>query len=146
MAESILEANPDVNFGVAPLPVSNNPDAAMINLATSTSVAVSPTSENREMALELLNYLLDETDSVALFQELKFNPVAEFHDYQVFPWIEEALTYVAEGHAYLDLSLPGAVTDETAKLLQSYYSGQVTQDEIITTLDRTWNRAVAATQ
>ncbi|MEX2443613.1 MAG: extracellular solute-binding protein [Alkalispirochaeta sp.] len=146
MAESILEANPDVSFGVAPLPVSDDPDAAMINLATSTSVAVSPTSENREMALELLNYLMDETDSPALFEELKFNPVAAFHDYPVFPWIEEANTYVAEGHAYLDLSLPGAVTDETAKLLQSYYAGEVTQAEIISTLDRTWNRAIAATQ
>ena len=146
MAESILEANPDVSFGVAPLPVSENPDAAMINLATSTSLAVSPSSENQEIALELMNYLLDASDSAALFEELKFNPVAEFHDYQVFPWIEEAMTYVADGHAYLDLSLPGAVTDETAKLLQSYYSGQVTKEEIITTLDRTWNRAIATAQ
>jgi len=56
------------------------------------------------------------------------------------------MEYVADGHAYLDLSLPGAVTDETAKLLQSYYSEQVTKGEIIQTLDRTWNRALAAAQ
>ena len=123
-----------------------DPDAAMINLATSTSVAVSPTSENKEMAFALLNYLLDKDDSAALFEELKFSPVADFHDYPVFPWVEEAMGYVADGHAYLDLSLPGAVTDETAKLLQSYYSGQVTKDEIVQTLDRTWSRAVVATQ
>ncbi|MCF7947785.1 MAG: extracellular solute-binding protein [Spirochaetia bacterium] len=146
MAESILKVNPDINFGVAPLPVSNDPDAAMINLATSTSVAVSPTSENKDVAYELLNFLLDKEASPALFEELKFNPVADFHDYTVFPWVEEAMDYVAEGHAYLDLSLPGAVTDETAKLLQSYYSEQVTKDEIIQTLDRTWNRALAAAQ
>lgn len=146
MAESILEVNPEANFGVAPLPVSEDPDAAMINLATSTSVAVSPTSENKEMAFALLNYLLDKDDSAALFEELKFSPVAKFHDYQVFPWVEEAIGYAAEGHAYLDLSLPGAVTDETAKLLQSYYSGQVTKDEIVETLDRTWSRAVVAAQ
>lgn len=146
MAESILKVNPDMKFGVAPLPVSNDPDAAMINLATSTSVAVSPTSEHKELAYELLNYLLDETDSPALFEELKFNPVAAFHDYQVFPWVEEAMDYVADGHAYLDLSLPGAVTDETAKLLQSYYSEQVNKAQIIKTLDRTWNRSLAAAQ
>ena len=146
MAESILEVNPEANFGVAPLPVSEDPDAAMINLATSTSVAVSPTSENKEMAFALLNYLLDKDDSAALFEELKFSPVADFHDYPVFPWVEEAMGYVADGYAYLDLSLPGAVTDETAKLLQSYYSGQVTKDEIVQTLDRTWSRAVVATQ
>ena len=146
MAESILKVNPDMNFGVAPLPVSNDPDGAMINLATSTSVAVSPTSENKDIAYELLNFLLDKEHSPALFEELKFNPVADFHDYKVFPWVEEAMDYVADGHAYLDLSLPGAVTDETAKLLQSYYSDQVTKDEIIQTLDRTWNRALAAAQ
>jgi len=146
MAESILKVNPDMNFGVAPLPVSNDPDAAMINLATSTSVAVSPTSENKDLAYELLNFLLDKEHSPALFEELKFNPVADFHDYTVFPWVEEAMEYVADGHAYLDLSLPGAVTDETAKLLQSYYSEQVTKGEIIQTLDRTWKRALAAAQ
>lgn len=146
MAESILEANPDVDFGVAPLPVSNDRDAAMINLATSTSLAVSPTSENQDVAFALMNYLLDATDSPALFEELRFNPVAAFHDYPIFSWIEEAMTYVADGNAYLDLSLPGAVTDETAQLLQSYYSGQVTKDEIISTLDTTWRRAVAAAQ
>ena len=142
MAESILEVNPEMNFGVAPLPVSNDADGAMINLATSTSLAIAPECENKDVAQDLMNYILDAEDSRALFEELKFNPVASFHDYEVFPWIEEALTYVAEGHAYLDLSLPGAVTDETARLLQSYYIDSVTQAEIIDTLDRTWAQAV----
>jgi raffinose/stachyose/melibiose transport system substrate-binding protein len=146
MAESILEANPDMNFGVAPLPVSNDPSAAMINLATSTSLAVSPTSTEKALALELVNYVLDPVDSPALFESLKFNPVASFHDYEVFPWIEEAMTWVADGHAYLDLSLPGAVTDETAQLLQSYYVGDVTREEIIERLDQTWQRAITAAQ
>jgi raffinose/stachyose/melibiose transport system substrate-binding protein len=143
MAESILEVNPDLKFGVAPLPVSNNPDGAMINLATSTSLAVSPDASDMDVSLDLLNYVLDEEGSTALFQELKFNPVATFHDYEVFPWIQEAMTWVADGHAYLDLSLPGAVTDETAQLLQSYHAGEVTKAEIIEPLDRTWERAIS---
>ena len=138
MAESILKVNPDMQLGVAPLPVSNNVEGTLINLSVSTSVAVSPTSANQDLAFELLNYLLDETDSAALFEELKFNPVATFHDYPVFPWIDEAMTYVAQGRAYLDLQLPGAVTDETAKMLQSYYAKSVTQEEIIQALDKTW--------
>lgn len=146
MAESILEVNPDINFGVAPLPVSNDPDGAMINLATSTSLAIAPECENKDVAQDLLNYILDAQDSPALFEELKFNPVASFHDYEIFPWIQEALTYVSEGHAYLDLSLPGAVTDETAQLLQSYYLKEVTEQEIIEILDRTWAQAVKAGQ
>ncbi|SFB09500.1 raffinose/stachyose/melibiose transport system substrate-binding protein [Cohnella sp. OV330] len=141
-AETILKANPDLEFGVAPLPVSNDPAGTMINLATSTSLAVSPTSKNKDVALDLLNYMLDDNDSSALFEELKFNPVAVMHKYDTFPWITEASSYVAQGKAYLDLSLPSGVTDETAKLLQSYYAKSVTKEQIIKTLDRTWANAV----
>jgi len=138
MAETILKVNPDMQIGVAPLPVSNNPAGAMINLATSTSLAVSPESKNRQVALDLVNYILDETSSAPLFEALKFNPVASMHTYESFPWVEEASEYVAKGKAYQDLPLPGGVTGETAKMLQSYYTGSVTQEQIIAALDKAW--------
>lgn len=144
MSESILKVNPDMNIGVAPLPVSENADGAMINLATSTSLAISPTTKNMEVSEDLLNYILDEQASSALFEELQFNPIATMHDYELFPWINEAMGYVAEGKAYLDLSMPGGVTDETAKQLQSYYTGSVTKEDIIKSLDRAWAAALAA--
>lgn len=145
-AESILKANPDMEFGVAPLPVSNDPKGTMINLATSTSLAVSPTSKNKEVALDLVNYILDEKDSSALFEELKFNPVAEQHKYDTYPWVTEASSYVSQGKAYLDLSLPNGVTDETAKLLQSYYAKSVSKEDMIKSLDKTWANALKAGQ
>lgn len=141
-AETILKVNPEMDFGVAPLPVSSNPEDAMINLATSTSLALSPTSKNKDVALDLLNYILDDKDSSALFEELKFNPIATVHQYEVFPWVNEASSYVSKGKAYLDLKLPNGVTDETAKLLQSYYIKDVTQDDIIAALDKVWQTAV----
>jgi raffinose/stachyose/melibiose transport system substrate-binding protein len=145
-AETILKVNPDMEFGVAPLPVSNDPAGAMINLATSTSLAVSPKSGNKEVALDLLNYILDDKDSAPLFEELKFNPVATMHTYETFPWISEASSYVADGKAYLDLSLPNGVTDETAKLLQSYFAKDVTKEDIIKTLDKAWAKGVKTQQ
>lgn len=145
-AESILKANPDMEFGVAPLPVSNDPKGTMINLATSTSLAVSPTSKNKEVALDLVNYILDDNDSSALFEELKFNPVAEQHKYDTYPWVTEASSYVSQGKAYLDLSLPNGVTDETAKLLQSYYAKSVSKEDMIKSLDKTWANALKAGQ
>lgn len=144
MAESILKVNPGMKLGVAPLPVSNDPEAAMINLAVSTSLAVSPTSKNKEVAFDLLNYILDKKDSSALFQELKFNPVASVHKYKSYPWVDEAMTYVSKGKAYKDLPLPQAVTDETAKMLQSYYAKQVTKDDIIKALDKAWADSIKA--
>ncbi|MFC5401453.1 ABC transporter substrate-binding protein [Cohnella soli] len=143
-AETILKVNPDMKFGVAPLPVSNNPAGTMINLSTSTTLAVSPSSKNKEAALDLLNYMLDAKDSSALFQELKFNPVSTVHQYEAFPWVNEASTYVSQGKAYQDLKLPNGVTDEQAKLLQSYYAKDVTQEQFIKTMDKTWANAVKA--
>ncbi len=143
-AETILKVNPSMEFGVAPLPVSNNPEDTMINLATSTSLALSPKSANKEVALDLLNYILDDKDSSALFEELKFNPIATVHTYEVFPWVNEASEYVSKGKAYLDLKLPNGVTDETAKLLQSYYAKDVTQDDIIASLDKVWRTSVSS--
>ncbi len=146
MAETILKVNPEMQIGVAPLPVSSNPAGAMINLATSTSLAVSPDSKNKEVALDLVNYLLDETDSSPLFEALKFNPVADMHTYESFPWVEEASTYVSMGKAYQDLSLPGGVTGETAKMLQSYYTGSVSKADIIAALDKAWADSLKTAQ
>lgn len=137
-AQAILDINPNINIGTAPLPVSENVNGSLINLSVSTSLALSPTSKNKDVALELLNFILDKEASSALFEELKFNPVAKFHDYEVFPWADEAMSYVALGRGYRDLSLPGAVTGEQAKLLQSYYAKTVTKAEFIATIDEVW--------
>ncbi len=143
-ADAILQVNKDFRLGVAPLPVSNDPKGTMINLSVSTTVALSSTTKYKEAAADLLNYFLDPKDSSALYEQLKFNPVASFHKYSTFPWVDEASKYVSEGKAYKDLSLPQAVTDETAKMLQSYYAKQATREEVIKALDKAWAGAIKA--
>ncbi|SFE15097.1 raffinose/stachyose/melibiose transport system substrate-binding protein [Paenibacillus algorifonticola] len=137
-AESILKANADMDFGVAPLPINDDPNATMINLSTSTSLVVSKNSANKEVALDFVNYVLDDKDSNAFYEELKFNPVAKNHSFTTYPWVEDAMTYVKEGKSYLDPSIPQAVKDESGKALQSYYAGQLSQDGVIAALDKAW--------
>jgi raffinose/stachyose/melibiose transport system substrate-binding protein len=143
-ADAILKVNPSFEMGVAALPVSNDSKDTMINLSTSTSLAVSPTTKNKEVALDLLNYILDEKDSSALFKQLKFNPISTVHKFEVNPWVKESSAYVENGKAYQDLKLPNGVTDEQAKLLQSYYAKSVTKEQFIQTMDKTWAAAVKA--
>ena len=138
MAESILDVNPDLNFGVAPLPVTDNASSTMINLSTSTSLGLSPDCEDKDVAIKLLNFILDEEHSNDLFSELKFNPLSTVHTYETLPWIDEAMTYVADGKAYLEQALPNGVTDETAIMLQEYYSGTKTKQEVIDAIDAVW--------
>ncbi|WP_037284788.1 ABC transporter substrate-binding protein [Saccharibacillus sacchari] len=137
-ADTILKSNPDIDFGVAALPINDDANATMIDLSTSTALAVSPTSKNKEYALDFVNYVLDDNDSSAFYESLKFNPVAKSHEFQTYPWVEDAMAYVKEGKSYQDPVIPQSVKDEVGKGLQSYFAGQMTQDDLVTALDKAW--------
>lgn len=138
-AETILKSNPDLDFGVAPLPINDNPDATMINLSTSTSLVVSPTSKNKEVALDFINYVLDDQASNAFYQALKFNPIATNHSYESYPWVNDATAYVKAGKSYQDPSIPQSVKDEVGKGLQAYFAGQMSQEDVLKALDKAWS-------
>ncbi|WDM22734.1 ABC transporter substrate-binding protein [Paenibacillus polymyxa] len=137
-AETILKSDPKMDFGVAPLPINDDPNATLINLSTSTSLAVSSTSKNKEVALDFVNYVLDDKDSSAFYEALKFNPISKVHTFKSYPWVNDATEYVKAGKSYQDPSIPQAVKDEAGKSLQSYYAGQLSQDDVIKALDKAW--------
>jgi raffinose/stachyose/melibiose transport system substrate-binding protein len=113
------------------LPINDDENCTRVNLSTSTTLAVHPSSKEMDLALEFANYVLDDNDSSALFQSCTFNPIATCHTYDAASWVSDASVYVANGRAYQDLVLPSAVTDEQGKLLQEYYVGTVTVDQFI---------------
>lgn len=137
-AETILKSDPKMDFGVAPLPINDDPNAILINLSTSTSLAVSSTSKNKEVALDFVNYVLDDKDSSAFYESLKFNPISKVQTFKSYPWVNDATEYVKAGKSYQDPSIPQAVKDEAGKSLQSYYAGQLSQDDVIKALDKAW--------
>ncbi|MDY7991297.1 extracellular solute-binding protein [Paenibacillus polymyxa] len=137
-AETILKSDPKMDFGVAPLPINDDPNATLINLSTSTSLAVSSTSKNKEVALDFVNYVLDDKDSSAFYEALKFNPISKVHTFKSYPWVNDATEYVKARKSYQDPSIPQAVKDEAGKSLQSYYAGQLSQDDVIKALDKAW--------
>ncbi|WP_025722280.1 ABC transporter substrate-binding protein [Paenibacillus polymyxa] len=137
-AETILKSDPKMDFGVAPLPINDDSNATLINLSTSTSLAVSSTSKNKEVALDFVNYVLDDKDSSAFYEALKFNPISNVHTFKSYPWVNDATEYVKAGKSYQDPSIPQAVKDEAGKSLQSYYAGQLSQDDVIKALDKAW--------
>lgn len=140
---TIMATNPDMQLGVFALPVNNDPECTNVNLSVSTTLAVHPSSDQMDLALKFANYVLDDNDSSALFEACSFNPLADCHTFEPASWVADANSYVTEGRAYKDLVLPTAVTDEQGKLLQEYYVGSVTQDEIIQRLDEVYAQAVS---
>ena len=137
-AGTIMTTNPDMKMGVFPLPINDNKDCTLVNLSTSTTLGVYPNSKEHDLALKFANYVLDDNDSSALFQSCSFNPLATCHNYETSSWVNEASDYVAAGRAYQDLVIPSAVTEEQGKLLQEYYVGSVTKEQIIERLDKTF--------
>ena len=71
-----------LKFGVAPLPLNEDQSATLINLGTSTSLAVSKTSKVKDVAKDFINYILDDEDSSALYEDLGFNPISEVHTFE----------------------------------------------------------------
>ncbi len=142
-SNTIMTTNPDMQLGVFALPINDDPGCTLVNLSTSTTLAVYPESEELDLALKFANYVLDENDSSELFQACSFNPLATVHDYEAFSWVADASAYVADGRAYQDLVLPSSVTDEQGRLLQEYYVGSVTVDEIVERLDKAFQDANA---
>lgn len=140
-SNTIMETNPNMNMGVFALPINEDPDCTLVNLSTSTTLAVYPESQNLDLALEFANYVLDDDASPELFQSCSFNPLASCHNYETSSWVKEASEYVEKGKAYQDLVLPSSVTDEQGKLLQEYYVGTVTVDDIIANLDKVFQEA-----
>ena len=140
-SNTIMTTNPDMNMGVQALPVTNNKNSTLINLSTSTTLAVYPESKNLDIAMKFANYVLDDKDSAALFQSCGFNPIASIHDYETSSWVKEAYEYVEAGRAYQDLVLPNSVTNEQGLLLQEYYVGSVTKEDIIEALDKAFKEA-----
>ena len=140
---AIMATNPDMQLGVFALPINNNVDCTRVNLSVSTTLAVHPSSDQMDLALKFANYVLDDNDSSALFESCSFNPLATCHTYEPASWVADASAYVSEGRCYKDLVLPSAVTDEQGRLLQEYYVGSVTKDEIIQRLDEVYAQAIA---
>jgi raffinose/stachyose/melibiose transport system substrate-binding protein len=142
MAQGYLDQDPTFQFGVAPLPLNENPEATMINIGVSTCLCVNSKSANKEVAFAFINYVLDDKDSNAFFESLKFNPVAQIHTFATYPWVESAMEYVKEGRAYIDPTLPQPEKDEVGPALQSYYLGEMSQADVIKALDNAWKSSL----
>lgn len=140
---TIMNTNPDMQLGVFALPINEDENCTRVNLSTSTTLAVYPQSKEMDIALAFANYVLDDKDSSGLFQSCSFNPLANSHNYEAAPWVEDASEYVAAGRSYQDLVLPSAVTEEQGMLLQEYYVGNISKEQIIERLDTVFKEANA---
>lgn len=145
-SDAILKANKDFQLGVAALPISDDTNQTLINLGVSTTLALSKTSKNKEVAKSLLNYFLEDATASDFYNSCGFAAVATNQTIKASSWVEDATVYVKANKAYLDPAMPQAVKDELGKQLQGYYLKSLTKDEIIKTLDKTWANSIKSSK
>lgn len=137
-ADTIISANKNMNFGVAPLPVDNDKNDTLINQSASMAFVISKNSKNKDVVKDFLSYLLRDDVTNDFYTELKFNQVAKNQTFKMYPWVTEAMEYVKNGQSTLDPKIPQAVKDESGKALQAYSSGSMTKEKVLESLDNAW--------
>ncbi|MEK8126611.1 extracellular solute-binding protein [Paenibacillus filicis] len=143
-SESILKVNPKFNLGLGALPINDDPQSTKVVLAITTTLTAYPEGKNKDVALDFLNYILDDKDSSAFFESLKFNQVAKNQKLQTFPWNEEAQKIVDAGQGFLGLTLPVSADQDKDKLAQAYYAKSITRDQYVEAVNKTWKKSVGA--
>ncbi|WP_130858962.1 ABC transporter substrate-binding protein [Gracilibacillus phocaeensis] len=134
-ADLLQSLDEDFEFGIAPLPINDNPEATRVIMSVSLSLGVSKNSPNKEVAMDFINFILDEEHSSEFYQGMNMNPIADIHTFDVAPWVTESLEYERAPEAFI----PRAVLDESGHTLQRYFLGEVTQEEVIEELDSQWD-------
>jgi raffinose/stachyose/melibiose transport system substrate-binding protein len=142
-AEGILKNDPKFELGVAAMPINDDPAATLLNLSTSTSIAVSPDSKQKEVALDLVNFILDAKASSAFYESMMFNPVAKSHTFTPYPWVADVTDYVKAGKAYDDPRIPSGVKNVSETLFQSYYAKDSSKEDVVKAMDKAWADANA---
>ena len=130
--------NEDINMGLFPVPISNNPNRNKLQVATTTGISVNRNSQNIEAALDFLNwwhenaekYLVEIDGVVPPFKSVDISALGNLNQ-DMGRYIEEGMAFEGFGWEHW----PQGFMVQAAEPLQAYAAGLQTQRETITWLD-----------
>ena len=134
----IMEVNPDFNLGLGALPIDENPNHAVVMLATSTAVTYYPNGAHADIAREFVAFFLDDRVTDAFFSAAEFNQLASNQNVEMFPWTADGVRYVEAGRIYAEHGMPGSVYEALGRGAQMLFDGQITREEYIQMLDEAY--------
>lgn len=135
--------NPDLNVGLMGVPVSNDPADTKVATDVGICVGINPNGEHVAEALEVLQYMADNTDNAgwmdATADDLGAAPPAMDYtmstDYQYY---DDYKALMSEGKAQNWLFLRWASGFNSGSDIQKYFSGAEDQAQTIASLDQTY--------
>lgn len=148
---SVKEINPDCNLGIFPLPVTEDPDEALLPIhASASGWCVYKDSEEKDAALKFVEFL-STSEAGTLMQNIKgeISPnkdseVDEDSDlYEIMNYIEEGNVFDYTGYSELFISdeLEGILTDVETEFLMDE---SMSVEQALETLDERFSAALSA--
>lgn len=134
--------DPEIECGMFPVPVSDNPDEAKLLVDTNMVLHIGKGSKEPEAAKEFLNWMAtSDTAREVLLQDYQFVPCFEGWEYEGTNQLAASTKeYMSSGKAGLWWwqKWPDGFRANAGQELQKYISGDATADETLKAIDVLW--------
>ncbi|MCD6120690.1 MAG: extracellular solute-binding protein [Spirochaetales bacterium] len=145
--KNVRKVNPDINAGMFGLPVFEDPSKARLMVDVDYRIGVNAKSKNVEAAKKFLDFMTTKTATEIWIKDCKLissikgtsvdaigSPVAT----DIKHYIDTDKTY-PWGYAYWAAGL----TSKIGPLMQEYYLGKLTKEQVCSTMDELWAKAIS---
>jgi raffinose/stachyose/melibiose transport system substrate-binding protein len=142
----IMEANPDANIGLLPMPLNDSPEMNRVPVGVPFYFVVNQESSDAEQqaAKDFLNYLVtSETGQRYITEEFGFIPAYTDVSAEGLGGVgQDILSYANEDRTipWVFGSFPDGFPDDAAKHIQAYIAGQDDWDATLEKLDNSWQQ------
>lgn len=143
----VFSVNPDINAGMFGLPVFEDPDMARLMVEADFRLSINAESKNVEAAKKFLDFMTSKvatdiwikecklissvvgTKIDAIGSDIALDEKSYSDSGKTYPW----------GYRYW----PGGLNVDIGKLMQKYYLGELTKEQVCSTMDDLWKKAVS---
>lgn len=134
-----LKSNPDVNLGLAPIPVSENPEDATMEYEAQGIVFAAATGKHTEEAKKVMAWFISD-EGVKLVGEInqQASPINCDITVELNPLAKDGDAFVKAGGktvGFIKTFWPSGLTTEVGKQLQNYIAEVMTKEEFFKAID-----------
>ena len=139
-----LKSNPDVELGLAPIPVSDDPEDAVMEYEAQGIVFASSQGEHTEEAKKVLRWFASD-DGIKLLGEIngQASPINSDVKVELNPLAADGDTYIKAGGktvGFIKTFWPSGLTTEVGKQLQNYIAGVSSKTEFFDAIDAAFRK------
>jgi len=144
--QNVFNVNPNIDAGMFGLPVFEDPNMARLSADLDYSIGINAKSKNVEAAKKFLDFMTSKAATDIWIAECrlissvigtKVDAIGSSVALDIKSYIDSGKTYPF-GYVYW----PPALRFEIGKLMQKYYLGELTKEQVCSTMDDLWKKAI----